>query len=359
MTRSNNWAFLHLFTMCLFFAGGGCGGEERLDTLQITEGDDTTLDDESFATYNNNPIECTTTISPGTSISKTITNSSTPATICLNPGKFNERVIFAKSNIVLMTTPGATTRAIIDGKGKSFANWEGLVHISGKSNIIIDNIKIQNSKLAGISIRDNATNITVKRCYFLSNSWSAIKAGWSRTSNIKFNNNTISHPPNSDPRGAGYPSQAREDISFSNVKGGEIAHNKIKSNAGGEGIDVKDDSDKISVHHNKIKNALTGIYIDAYSAGVSNIEIYNNEVTRTNTDTPRYGVGMAVGSEHGGLAENIYFHDNYVSFNNVGYQRSTYVAPGHTQHFSNIVFKNNTGTNNNSLKNWMLSGWWQ
>lgn len=201
---------------------------------------------------------------------------------------------------------------IIDGSDSttpSAGDRQGLFTILGttsavKSWIVIDGLRVINSKWAGIFAR-YSDNIIVKNCS-TKNTWaSGIIAA--NSSNIKVLNNKVQeaclHPIKTE--------NTNECITIASVKTFEVAYNAVSdrvidSSNGGEGIDAKNNSTNGTIHHNTVTNLnRVGIYVDAYLGNISNIEVYNNKIYNAIS-------GISIASEEGGVVDGVKVHDNLI-----------------------------------------------
>lgn len=203
--------------------------------------------------------------------------------------------------------------AIIDGNSSPTPNVtdrQGLFRILGtttttKNWIVIDGLRIINSKWSGILIR-YGSNITVKNCSTNNTGASGIVAA--NSSNIKVLNNKVQ-------QACVYPDKAQntsECITMASVNTFEVAYNTVSDRLvdlsnGGEGIDAKNACINGTIHHNTVTSLIrVGIYIDAYLGNLSNIEVCNNKVYSTKNG------GITIASEEGGVVDGIKIHDNLI-----------------------------------------------
>jgi hypothetical protein len=203
---------------------------------------------------------------------------------------------------------------IIDGSASSTPNAtdrQGLFNIIGTTNttdkgwIIVDGLRVINSVWAGIFTR-YSNNIVIKNCSTNNTGASGIIAA--TASNIKVLNNKVQ-------LACMYPSSAQgtnECITMASVNTFEVAYNTVSDRLtdpsnGGEGIDAKNNCTNGTIHHNTITNLIRiGIYVDAYSGNLSNIEVYNNKIYNTKNG------GITVASEQGGAVDGVKIHDNLI-----------------------------------------------
>jgi hypothetical protein len=202
---------------------------------------------------------------------------------------------------------------IIDGSASSTPNAtdrQGLFNIIGttsvtKNWVVVDGLRVINSIWAGIFTR-YSDNIIIKNCSTNNTGASGIIAA--TASNIKVLNNKVQ-------LACMYPSSAQgtnECITMASVNTFEVAYNTVSDRLtdpsnGGEGIDAKNNCTNGTIHHNTITNLIRiGIYVDAYSGNLSNIEVYNNKIYNTKNG------GITVASEQGGAVDGVKIHDNLI-----------------------------------------------
>lgn len=237
---------------------------------------------------------------------------------------------------------GTGVKPILDGTGLTLSNNHGLIRGSSKNYIIIDNIRVQDS---GVGDTEENTGIgffagsfiTVQNCETYNTESAGLK--FNTASNVTVDSNEVSEA---------CQNSMSESISLSGVDTFEVKNNTVHDNgtpvAGGAGIDAKSGSHSGSIHHNEVYNIddSNAIYVDAYADYTYDIDIYSNYVHDNE------GAGIQLGSETGGLLENISVHHNIVincakggmAFHN------EYPSSGNVQ---NITVYNNTfwgnGTN--------------
>lgn len=205
---------------------------------------------------------------------------------------------------------GTGDKPVIDGTGVTMSTYHGLINAYQREYIIVEDIRVQNSgigkanKNSGIDFY-GGSHITIRNCEVYKTESAGIRMNTS--SNVGIFHNDVSNTNCWD---------ASEQISLSSVNGFEVAYNKSYTNCnpsysppGGAGIDAKGGANNGSIHHNEvwdIAGGSNGIYVDAYSKHTYNIEIYNNYLH----DIPSNA--FTIGSEAGGLLENILVHHNIV-----------------------------------------------
>lgn len=284
-------------------------------------------------------------------------------TVYIRGGTYNERVTLEyKSNssghyITFTAYPGE--QPIIDGTGIDIDYGGGLFHVWETDYIHVEGLRLQNSNGAGIYI-GQANRIVVARNY----TYNTVKSGigiWG-SSNVVVEGNDIELACNSHPN---YPA-TEENISiasrsFNVVVSYNYVHkaaNIPDQYAGGEGINIKDGSHDILVHHNivhlderqdgKPSNRLA-FGLDAWSSETYSVSFFDN-IAYNN------GIGFVVESEAGGTARDISVYNN-IAYNNKG---AGYLIPNWEQNetslkkniefINNNAYKNGTGISINSVK---------
>ncbi|RUT67970.1 T9SS C-terminal target domain-containing protein [Flavobacterium cupreum] len=246
---------------------------------------------------------------------------------------------------------------IIDGSVSvtpNVSNRRGLITIAGanatnlKSWIIIDGLRIINSKWAGI-IAINSSNITIKNCSTFNTGASGIIGATS--SNIKVLNNKVQ-------QACVYPDKAagtNECITMASVETFEVGYNTVSDRPtdpsnGGEGIDAKNASSNGTIHHNTVFNLYrVGIYVDAYQKNINNVEVYANKVYDIG------GGGITIASEEGGTAKGVKVHDNVIyNIKKVGIRIAGYLNNGPLQEID--VYQNTIVNCGTSAGNWENCG---
>ncbi len=227
-------------------------------------------------------------------------------------------------------------QAIIDGQSSvpTIASREGLIHVSGKNWLVFDGLRLINSGFFGILMKDNAANITVKNCSTFMTGASGICGA--QASDITVLNNTVQKACQA-PGGSNV--NTSECITMASVNRFEVAYNTVFDrlvdvNNGGEGIDAKNACNDGKIHHNVVYDlARVGIYIDAYSMNLNNIEVYANLIYNGSS-------GINVASEVGATLTSVQIHDNIVrDMNAVGIRLAGYLDNGPLQ---DVDIYNNT-----------------
>ncbi len=234
--------------------------------------------------------------------------------IIIKAGVYNERIVLniaATQQLPINIAPFAHDEVIIDGTGitwfpaNSTTPFNGLFDLFNCAYITVSDLTIIHSTYAGFFMED-CTNITIQNCQTDDTVSSGIGV-WT-SSNITISNNRVHLACN----GGGEECITISTSSFCEVKHNEVLNNGSNGLVGGEGIDAKQGSHHIMIHHNHIHhlNSRLGIYADAYDTFTHDIEIFNNRVHDCSES------GIAVASEGGGLLQNVKIYNNIV-YNNL------------------------------------------
>jgi hypothetical protein len=284
-----------------------------------------------YVAKNGNDNNPGTESEPWLTITKAANTLVSGETVYVKGGTYNEQVTVKNSGregkyITFSAYPGDTVT--VDGNGREMEDWSGIFWIKGKYFITVSGFDLKNGR-NGVDV-NGGSNIIIKDNYIENPYHTGIKVGWESSSNIVIDGNSIKKNKGSE---------WNEMISISNGHNVEVKNNHVMENVIGEGIDMKDGTSDSTIHHNIVEKASSaGVYIDGYEAGVSNIEVYKNTVSDSDT-------GFSTGSERGGLAQNIFFHDNTAYNTNTGYKISYWTESGEA-HYKNIDFSNNIAYNN-------------
>lgn len=293
------------------------------------------------ATNGNDNNSCSIT-QPCKTIQKAASILIAGETVLIRGGTYNERIVPTNSGtagnyITYSAYPGETV--IVDGTNINMSSEDGLFYLKDKHYIKIENITIQNSRDMGIYVlgtyspRTNTTNIILSNLRVLNSNDEAIKVFYGDTilvektytkesvssgigiwnsNNVLLDDNTVVNARNA-PAGTGH----EECISLANVtnfevKNNEVYYENLQNYLGAVGIDAKISSSHGKIHDNYIHGFYQdgAIYLDAWDAGLNgteslhDIDIYSNRV--------EHAGGITVGSERGGIAENINIYNNVV-----------------------------------------------
>ena len=273
-------------------------------------------------------------------------------TLYIRGGTYNEQVNLAYrdnssgSYSTFINFPGESV--ILDGTGIDIQHGEGLFSIKASDYIRVTGLRVQHSNGAGIYVL-NSNNIRIDH----NSTYDTVKSGigiW-RGANVVVDGNDIALACNAHPNY--YASEENISIaaSSSNV---EVKNNYVHQAAnintgyaGGEGINVKDGSHDIQVHHNIVRlderadekdSTRLAFGLDAWQSETYNVRFYNN-IAYNNA------VGFVVESEAGATARDIYVYNNIAYNNGIGFYIPNW-AQNETSLKKNIYFVNNTAYNN-------------
>ena len=270
-------------------------------------------------------------------------------TVYIRAGTYHERVIPKNSGsencyITYMAYPGEDV--IIDGSGiKLPDDLAGLFEISDKGYIKVIGLKIINAGLfdnnAGIFVIDSS-HIIIQDNYIYNTVSSGIGI-WNSKAIIVDGNEVVLACNDGE----------QECITVAGTDTFEVKNNHVHHSGpgskGGEGIDIKDGSRNGKVFKNRVHdlNNRVGIYIDAWDKHTYDIEVFKNLVFNIfNND------GIAIGSEKGGLLENITIYDNIIYNNGLSGITLSDAGDSQTHPLKDIKIINNTIYKNGGSNNW-------
>lgn len=276
-----------------------------------------------YVAINGNDNNFGTESQPWRTISKAARTVDAGATVYVMEGVYNEQVWVENSGspdkwITFAAYPGQSVT--IDGTGLPMGRDYGLFNILGKCCIKVTGFRIINSEYSGFYVTQGkgvpSSNIIFSHNY-LEKTWAAaiIMFGLSTTPATNFivdGNTLVQSHIGDDP-------MAHEGITIGhNVDGFEIKNNFIKDSFVGQ-INTKAGVSNGKIYNNTCVNSTYScIYIDAWTDGASNIEVFENvvhDMISKNEDDVVSGFNVA--SERGGLVENITFYNN-TAYNNSG-----------------------------------------
>jgi parallel beta-helix repeat protein len=255
-------------------------------------------------------------------------------TVYIRAGTYPERVEPLNSGstgsyITYTAYPGETVT--IDGSGITLPDdLEGLFHIQGKSYIVVSGLRVinagPNDNNGGILVLDSS-HITVENNVTYNTNSSGIGV-WG-SDNVIVDGNRVE-----EAGGGGW----QECISVAGTDTFEVRNNEVL-NCHKEGIDAKDGASNGQIYRNHVHHTQqVGIYVDAWDKHTYNIAVYQNVVHDIQDND-----GFSIGSEQGGLLENVQVYNN-IAYNNryVGLTLHD-CCPGPATHpVQNIAVVNNT-----------------
>lgn len=226
--------------------------------------------------------------------------------VLIRQGTYNESVEPANSgetgrHITYASYPGETVT--IDGTGVAtpWAGWGGLFHVNKKSFVRISGLRVINSPVNGIFI-GKSSDCVVENNYTYETYTSGI--GVWESENILVEGNEVELACNDG---------GNECITIAETDGFEVRNNRIHDGGpgtnGGAGINAKHGSRNGLIANNVVWNLnRTGIYVDSWDRNSYNIEVSGNISYGNKT-------GFALGSEQGGLLEDIRLFNNIAHSN--------------------------------------------
>jgi hypothetical protein len=227
-------------------------------------------------------------------------------TVYIRAGTYPEQVIPQNSGgagryITYAAHPGET--ATIDGSSITLPDdLAGLFQLSGKEYIRVSGLRIVNAgpndNNAGILVLDSSYIIVENNATYNTNSSGVGVWG---SSNVTVDGNRVE-----EAGGGGW----QECITVAGTDTFEVGHNEVL-NCHKEGIDAKDGSSNGQIYRNYVHHTQqVGIYVDAWDKHTYNIAVYANVVHDIQDND-----GFAIGSEQGGLLENVGVYNN-IAYNN-------------------------------------------
>jgi|GEM_PF-784639 len=273
-------------------------------------------------------------------------------TVYLRAGTYKESLRPKNSGtadkyIIYMAYPNEAVT--LDGTGLSIPRLQGLVNLRNKSFIRISGLRVIN---AGAGVTDGTWNmgisaqssdhLVIDHNYVAHTFSSGIDINqFSSFVLIDHNQVTDTNFGDNDDEVALGVGWFSHDIELSNNQVHDVKD---------EGIDPVAGAHDVKIHDNVVHAAgndngwRVGIYVDAWTEHEYNIAVYNNTIYNNN------GQAIAVGSEGGGLMENVQIFNNVIydsglSWGAIGIAPwSTTTSPTHP--VRNIYILNNTVYNN-------------
>jgi hypothetical protein len=279
-----------------------------------------------------------TAAKPWRTIQKAANTLAAGDTVYVRAGTYYEQVVpqnsgSAGSTITYAAYPGET--ATIDGSSITLPDdLAGLFHISGKAYIRVSGLRVVNAgphgNNAGILVL-NSSNIIVENNSTYNTNSSGIGV-WG-SDHVTVDGNRID-----EAGGGGW----QECISVAGSDTFEVRNNEVL-NCHKEGIDAKDGSSNGQIYRNHVHHTQrVGIYVDAYEKHTYNIAVYQNVVHDIQDND-----GFAIGSEQGGLLENVRVYNNIAYHNRYVGLTIHDCCPGPLTHpVRDITVVNNTFYNN-------------
>jgi hypothetical protein len=279
-----------------------------------------------------------TILLPWRTIQKAANTLTAGDTVYIRTGTYPERVVpqnsgSAASVITYAAYPGEAVT--IDGSGVTLPDdLEGLFHIQGQSHIVVSGLRVinagPNDNNAGILIL-GASNVILEN----NATYNTVSSGigvWA-SDHVTVDGNRVE-----EAGGGGW----QECISVDGTDVFKVRNNEVL-NCHKEGICLKNGSSNGQIYRNHVHHTQrVGIYVDAYETHTYNIAVYQNIVHDIQDNN-----GFAIGSEQGGLLENVWVYNN-IAYNNryVGLTLHA-CCPGSVSHpVRNITVVNNTFYNN-------------
>ena len=255
-------------------------------------------------------------------------------TVYIRAGTYHEQVVPQNSGsagqpITYAAYPGET--ATIDGSSITLQDdLDGLFNVSGKSHLVVSGLHIINAgpygNNAGIMIL-NSDHITVENNSTYNTNSSGIGV-WG-SSHVVVDGNRVE-----EAGGGGW----QECITVAGTDTFVVRNNEVLA-CYKEGIDAKDGASNGQIYRNHVHHTQrVGIYVDAWDKHTYNIAVYQNVVHDIQDND-----GFAIGSEQGGLLENVQVYNNIAYHNRYVGLTLHDCCPGPSTHpVRNITVINNT-----------------
>jgi hypothetical protein len=275
---------------------------------------------------------------PWRTVQKAADTLVTGDTVYVRAGTYHEQVVPQNSGsagqpITYAAYPGEM--ATIDGSGVTLPDdLVGLFDISNKSYIVVSGLHVMDAgpygNNAGIIVF-NSDHITVENNSTYNTNSSGIGV-WG-SNHVVVDGNRVE-----EAGGGGW----QECITIAGTDVFEVFDNEVL-NCHKEGIDAKDGASNGQIYRNHVHHTQqVGIYVDAWDKHTYNIAVYQNVVHDIQDND-----GFSIGSEQGGLLENVLVYNN-IAYNNryVGLTLHN-CCPGPSTHpVQNVTVINNTFYNN-------------
>ncbi|MCP4287449.1 MAG: DUF1565 domain-containing protein [Gammaproteobacteria bacterium] len=281
-----------------------------------------------------------TKAAPWSTIQHAVSSTAPGDSVYVKNGTYNEQVRFDRSGtagnditVAAYETQGAT----IDGNGVSVPPYSGLVDIAGRGYVRFSGFRVINSgpggTATGIQV-EGSNNVVVAKNYTFNTASSGILV-WG-SSSILISGNEVEKALS-----AGSVSE-NEAITVGETNGFEIRNNYVHDGHSirGEGIDAKDGSRNGLIHNNHVHHMQgVGIYVDAWDKATGSIDVYENLVHDI------AGGGVSIGSERGGVLDDIRVYNNIIYDNKwLGIDLHACCIQQHP--VSNVQIVNNTVVDN-------------
>jgi polygalacturonase len=256
-----------------------------------------------------------TSTAPWATVNKAAAAAQAGDTVIIRAGTYQPATRITVANSGTASAPitfraEVAGQAIIDGRSQvpnmNQDGRVGLFEMINKSWIVVDGLRVINSGFWGIWA-SVCQNVTIQNCSTYNTYGSGILGTGLGSFNIRILNNVVQ-------RACMYPDTSvntSECITVASVDTFEIAGNIVSDRMvdpsnGGEGIDAKNNCKNGRIYFNTVCDLFrVGIYIDAYGASLSNVQVYGNVIYNT-------GGGIRVAAESRGTINTVHIRDNVV-----------------------------------------------
>ncbi len=220
----------------------------------------------------------------------------------------------------------------------------GLIHIENAANLILQNLKVINSRNIGIQVR-KSSHITITNCMTDRTYGSGIALWYSDSCEVQYCEITRANDPSFRSPGQPKPREApHEGLTVAGATNFNVHDNSIH-NCYKEGIDVKEVSANGVIHNNYIYDMpRQGLYVDSWFGLLHSVEFHSNIVRDC-----EWGIAISAEGKDSEM-QNIQIHHN-VFYNNRG-SGILFGVWGHDRPRKNLKIYNNTIYNCGSPGHW-------
>jgi hypothetical protein len=254
-------------------------------------------------------------------------------TVYIRAGTYPEQVVPQNSGSAgqIITYAAYPSEAVtIDGATVTVPQYTGLFYIADLDHIRVSGLHVVNSNEAGI-LADGCSHLTITNNSTYNTSSSGIGV-WS-CSNVVVAGNHIEEA---------CWGGMQECLTIAGTDTFAVYDNEVW-NCHKEGLDAKDGASNGQIYRNHVHHIqAVGIYVDAWDKYTHDIAVFQNLVHDVQDND-----GFAIGSEQGGLLENVWVYNN-IAYNNRYLGLTLHnCCPGPATHpVRNITIVNNTFAHN-------------
>lgn len=266
-------------------------------------------------------------------------------TLYLRAGRYSETLAlenFGTQGKLTLIAPYPGETATIDGQTVSLPEWSGLVDLENCRSVRLSGLRVTNAgphgNNPGIQV-EGCADVEIIANHTVNTASSGILV-WN-SSNILVEGNEVEGACSLGASSINECISVGETDSFI-ISGNHVHHG---STVRGEGIVPKDGSSNGLIYGNHVHDVDdVGIYIDAWDKHTHDLHVFRNRVHDIRGD------GIAIGSEMGGLLENIRVENN-LSYNNLYIGISVHKCCVNLHPVRGVLIVNNT-VYGNGLAEW-------